>query len=63
MVRIKEKKDFNNILIDFYLEKKDNNSFFNQYFSNNKFFSKKRDSDNKNKWDNEDNNGYISQIL
>lgn len=58
-----EKEGFEDAPVDLYLEEEDNDAFFNQCFSDNEFFPKERDSSNKNKWDDEDDNNQASQAL
>lgn len=56
-----ETEGFEEAPVDLYIEREDNDAFFNQCFSNNESFPKKRDSSNKNKCDDKNSNDETSQ--
>lgn len=60
-MEVVEKKGFAGASVDLYSEKEDNDAFFNQCSSNNKSFCKEGDSNNENKWDDENDNDQVSQ--
>lgn len=64
MVEVAEKEDFKRALVNLYLEKKDNNAFFNQYLSK-KSFSKEKYNSDEEKWDdnNKDDNSQVAHLL
>lgn len=65
-VEVAKKESFERVLVDLYLKEKDNDAFFNQYSSDNRFSAKKkRYNDDENELDNnnEDNNNQVSPAL